>query len=139
MAATFAIVPIIDGNGVKRNFRVLDESGTGSGPFAFAHVLSDAAGAGITPAKEDAGNLAAILSILNLLPSAPTIVAISKEDADLPGGVTRALLVGTAGDANLHDANGVLLTGVPLQQGYNPLRVLQVRTGGSASNIWGLY
>jgi hypothetical protein len=68
------------------------------------------------------------------------IAAVTKADADLPApGVTRALLVGTAGTANLKDAAGNTLANVPLQQGYNPLRVMQVRTGGTASDIWALY
>ena len=73
--------------------------------------------------------------------SAParTIVAVTKADSDLPGGVTRALLAGTAGTANLMDAAGNTLSDVPLQQGYNPLCVKQVRTGGTADDIWGLY
>lgn len=64
---------------------------------------------------------------------------VTKADADLPGGITRGLLVGTAGTANLAQPDGTLRANVPLQQGYNPLQVLQVRTGGTADNIWALY
>jgi hypothetical protein len=53
--------------------------------------------------------------------------------------VTDGLLVGTAGTANLMDEYGNTVTGVPLQAGYNPLRVKQVRTGGTADDIWALY
>lgn len=67
------------------------------------------------------------------------IRAVTKADSNLSGGETRALLVGTAGTANLMDAEGNVLANVPLQQGYNPLKVLQVRTGGTASDIWALY
>ena len=61
------------------------------------------------------------------------------DDSDLPDGVCRALLVGTAGTANLIDASGAPRTDVPLQQGYNPIGVQRVMTGGSASNFWALY
>lgn len=63
----------------------------------------------------------------------------TKADANLVDGACRALLVGTAGTANLMDAAGNILTDVPLQVGYNPLAVKQVRTGGTADNIWLLY
>lgn len=71
--------------------------------------------------------------------SATGYVAVTAADADLPGGVCRGLLVGTAGLANLMDVDGNVRTGIPLQQGYNPLVVRQVRTGTAASNIWALY
>lgn len=73
--------------------------------------------------------------------SAPAgrIVAVAKADSDLAEGTCRALLVGTAGSANLIDAEGNARTGVPLQQGYNPLRCRRVGTGGTADNIWALY
>jgi hypothetical protein len=66
-------------------------------------------------------------------------VAVTKADADLPNGKCRGLLVGTAGTANLADADINITTAVPLQAGYNPLVVRQVRTGGTASDIWALY
>ena len=37
------------------------------------------------------------------------------------------------------DVTGAILADVPLMQGYNPLKVLQVRTGGTADDIWALY
>lgn len=67
------------------------------------------------------------------------IRAVTKANEDLPDGECRALLVGTAGTANLMDATGEILADVPLQQGYNPLKVLQVRTSGTADDIWALY
>ena len=67
------------------------------------------------------------------------IVAVVKADADLADGTCRALLVGTGGSANLIDAEGNARTGVPLQQGYNPLRCRRIATGGTADNIWALY
>lgn len=63
---------------------------------------------------------------------------VTKADSDLPGGLCRGLLVGTAGTANLKQLDGTIRANVPLQQGYNPLAVLQVRTGGTASDIWAL-
>ena len=74
-------------------------------------------------------------------PSAPArrYAPVVKEDADLPGGVCKALLVGVAGTANLHDADGTPRAGVPLQQGYNPLCCARVGSGGTAADIWALY
>jgi len=67
-----------------------------------------------------------------------TFIPVTKANEDLAR-VTKALLVGTAGTANLMDASGKIRADVPLIQGYNPLRVKQVRTGGTADNIWALY
>ena len=71
--------------------------------------------------------------------SAHRFVPVTKADANLPDGVTKGLLVGTAGTANLMQFDGTTRANVPLQQGYNPLQVLQVRTGGTATDIWALY
>jgi len=71
--------------------------------------------------------------------SASKWVKVTKADSDLPDGVARALLVGTAGTANLQDEFGTTTTDVPLQAGYNPLNVKQVRTSGTADDIWALY
>ncbi|MHA1525142.1 MAG: spike base protein, RCAP_Rcc01079 family [Alphaproteobacteria bacterium] len=68
------------------------------------------------------------------------LASVTKDDAtDLPKGVCRALLVGTPGTANMVDAAGNTLTNVPLQQGYNLLRVARIKTGGTAGDIWALY
>lgn len=66
-------------------------------------------------------------------------VPVALADTDLPGGVCRALLVGTAGAANLMQADGTIRTSVPLQAGYNPIQVLQVRAGTAAADIWAVY
>lgn len=66
-------------------------------------------------------------------------VPVTKADTDFVDGLCRGLLVGTAGTANLKQLDGSVRSNVPLQQGYNPLAVLQVRTGGTADNIWALY
>jgi hypothetical protein len=73
--------------------------------------------------------------------SGPATIAkkVTKADSDLPDGVCRALVCGTAGTANLHDKHGNLCTNYPLQQGYNPIACKQVRTGGTADDIWALY
>jgi len=70
---------------------------------------------------------------------AGSYVPVTKADSDLPGGTCRALLVGTAGTANLQQQDGTTRTNVPLQAGYNALICKQVRTGGTASDIWALY
>lgn len=67
------------------------------------------------------------------------IRSVTKADSDLSGGYCRALWVGTAGTANLVDCTGQLLTNFPLKEGLNPIQILQVRTGGTASDIWALY
>lgn len=66
-------------------------------------------------------------------------VAVTKANANLPGGTCRALLVGTAGTANLTQADGTERDGVPLQPGYNPIVCKQIRLGGTAADIWALY
>lgn len=63
-----------------------------------------------------------------------------SDTADLPDGPCRALLVGTAGDADLNDGGGAFCDAVPLQAGYNPICVTRVySTGLTAANIWALY
>jgi hypothetical protein len=64
---------------------------------------------------------------------------VVKANADLPDGVCRCLLVGTAGTANLTQEDGTEVDGVPLVAGYNFLVVRQVRLGGTAANIFALY
>lgn len=67
-------------------------------------------------------------------------VKITKaDDTDLANGICKALWVGTAGSANLVDAEGNDLALFPLQAGFNPIRVKQVETGGDADNIWACY
>lgn len=67
------------------------------------------------------------------------IALVTKANADLPYGSCRALLVGTAGTANIVDLMGHEHSNVPLQQGYNPIGAQRIKTGGSADNIWALY
>ena len=64
---------------------------------------------------------------------------VTLANAELPSGVCRCLLVGTAGLANLMQADGTVRTGVPLAAGFNPIQALQVRTGTAAGNIWAVY
>lgn len=71
--------------------------------------------------------------------SATRWVLLTKANSDIAGGPARALLVGTAGTANLMDEFGNITADVPLQAGYNPLNVRQVRTGGTADDIWALF
>lgn len=79
------------------------------------------------------------MSTSDLTRPAGMIREVTKADANLPDGACRGLLVGTAGTANLMDATGEVLADVPLQAGYNPIQVLQVRTSGTADDIWALY
>ena len=70
---------------------------------------------------------------------AQAIVSVTKAASDLPDGVCRGLQCGTAGTVNLIDMFGNTVTGFPLQQGLNAIRVKRVSTGGTASDIWALY
>ncbi len=72
-------------------------------------------------------------------PASRVVPIVPDDESDLPEGVCRGLLVGTAGTANLIDASGEARTGVPLQQGFNPIGVARIMTGGSAANLWALY
>lgn len=65
-------------------------------------------------------------------------VKLTKAD-DTNIEIPRALWVGTAGTANLVDEKGNVRVLFPLQLGYNPIRILQLETGGTADDIWGLY
>jgi hypothetical protein len=66
-------------------------------------------------------------------------VPVTKGGENLPTGLCRGLLVGTAGTANLTEFDGTDRNDVPLQAGYNPMSVCKVRSGGTADNIWALY
>ena len=72
-------------------------------------------------------------------PAAQIVPITPNDTSDLPDGVCRALLIGVAGTVNLIDASGTTRSGVPLQQGFNPIGVQRVLTGGTASNLWALY
>ena len=71
---------------------------------------------------------------------ARSLIKVTKSDTvDIASSVCRALLVGTAGSATLIDASGAEVANVPLQQGFNPIMVRRIKTGGTAENIWALY
>ena len=53
-------------------------------------------------------------------------------------GSPRALLCGTAGTFTGTDQSGNTLTSLPLQQGYNPIKVASW-TGGTETDVWALY
>jgi hypothetical protein len=72
-------------------------------------------------------------------PASRIVPITPDDDNDLPDGTCRAILAGTAGTASIVDASGGEHTGVPLQQGFNPIGVRRVKTGGSAANLWALY
>ncbi len=73
-------------------------------------------------------------------PGARLSAVTASDSQDLPLGVCKALLVGTAGAADLVDADGVLQSAVPLQLGYNPIGVQRIHaTNLSAGNIWAIY
>lgn len=64
---------------------------------------------------------------------------VTKADANLPSGDCRAILVGAAGTLNLMDLDGIVRTGVPVQAGFNPIMARQIRSGGTADNVWAIY
>lgn len=72
---------------------------------------------------------------------ATKVAAVTPSDStDLPDGVCRCLLVGTAGTATILDAEGNQTTLVPLIAGYNPIMVRRVfNTALTAANIKALY
>lgn len=78
-------------------------------------------------------------SDLEKVDGASSYPLVTKANSALPNGPCRALLVGTAGTANLMDLYGNIETDVPLVAGVNPLKCSQVRTGGTADNIRALY
>lgn len=77
---------------------------------------------------------------VDALMSASVYAPVTKDDNnDLPGGICRALWVGTAGTANLVQPDGTERTNFPLLEGENPIMVARVKTGGTAADIWALY
>jgi hypothetical protein len=54
-------------------------------------------------------------------------------------GIPRGLWVGTAGAADMIDGYGDVMSGFPLQVGYNPVVVSEITTLSSAANVWGIY
>lgn len=72
---------------------------------------------------------------------AGSVVPVTPSDAtNFPQGVCRALLVGTAGAADLVDGSGTTRSAVPLQAGYNPICCQRINsTNLTASNIWAIY
>lgn len=57
-------------------------------------------------------------------------------------GTCRALLVETAGRANLTQSNGTIRENVPLVVGYNPIKCKAANTptsGDAATGVWALY
>lgn len=82
-----------------------------------------------------------VMAYRNFVAPASAIIAVSAHDTnELTYGTCRGLLVGTAGAATVVDGEGNTATLVPLQAGYNPIRVKIVKsTGLTAANIWALY
>lgn len=67
------------------------------------------------------------------------IVAVTPSDSTDIAAQCRGLLCGTAGNAQVTTAAGQTVT-IPLQQGYNPIRVSRVwNTSTTATSIFALY
>lgn len=69
---------------------------------------------------------------------AERMAPITKGSPLTLGAGCRGILCGTAGTANI-TVGGSALVNVPMQQGYNPIRVESVQAGGTADNMWALY
>lgn len=77
--------------------------------------------------------------ILKITPSDTLDVSGRAYSADTST-ATRGICCGTAGTATFIDAAGNTCTNYPLQAGYNPIRVKQIKsTGTTASDIWALF
>jgi hypothetical protein len=74
---------------------------------------------------------------------ASDVIPVTKADADLPDGVCKALLIGSAGTLNVQmlgiDGVAVTRASLPLEAGIYPFQCVQVRTGGTADNIHAIY
>lgn len=66
------------------------------------------------------------------------LAKLTKAD-DTTIDIPRGLWVGSAGTANMVDEQGNVLADFPLKEGYNPIRISQLETGGTADDIWGMY
>jgi hypothetical protein len=64
---------------------------------------------------------------------------LTKSDSTVLAPMPRCLVCGRGGTANLVDETGETANNFPLQTGYNPIKVMQLKTGGTADDIWGLY
>ena len=71
------------------------------------------------------------------------VISVTKADAALPDGTCKALLIGSAGTLNVQmvgiDGVAVIRNGLPLEAGIYPFQCVQVRTGGTADNIFAIY
>lgn len=71
------------------------------------------------------------------LVSAKDVVPLTKGGG--PFAITRAVLVGGAGTLNIVTAAGHTRNNVPFLQGMIPFRIKELLSGGTASDIWGVY
>jgi hypothetical protein len=55
MPASLGTLTVLDGNGAAQTIQVLDQSGVGTGPFTWGHVILDGVG-GVLPAQVTAAN-----------------------------------------------------------------------------------
>ena len=64
---------------------------------------------------------------------------LTKNDTTVLDPMPRKLWVGTGGTANLVDETDAAAADFPLKAGENPIAIKQLKTGGTADDIWGLY
>ena len=71
------------------------------------------------------------------------VVPVTKADADLPDGPCKAILIGVAGTLNIQTVgqkNGPQdRSSIPVSTGIYPFQCKQIKTGGTADDIWALY
>lgn len=82
MAAAWTTLTIKDGGGTSRTMRVLDESGTGLGPYSFGQVLADGSGSAALAKAEDAAAASGDLGLLMLGVRRDSAASSSGTDGD---------------------------------------------------------
>ena len=70
------------------------------------------------------------------------VVPVTKADEDLPDGPCKAILVGVGGTLNVQTVGRgqpQIRNSLPLAAGLYPFQLTQIRTGGTASDIFAIY
>ncbi len=67
------------------------------------------------------------------------VVQVFPGSGPFADGPCKALIIGVAGLLNLFDCASMDARGVPFQAGYTDLGIQEIRSGGTASNIWAVY
>jgi hypothetical protein len=65
------------------------------------------------------------------------VVELTKGAGPIPR--TRAVYVATEGTMNFVDASGATITDFPALAGVLPLQIIELSSGGTVDNVWGIY